>query len=566
MTDQHATTRLAELRDVLQVVATSAAPSDALTRLAHWVERSDPGSRCSILRYDAAAGALRHGAGPSLPDAYNALVDGLAVGEGVGSCGTVVARGAPVLVGDIASSPLWAPFAALVAPFGLAACWSHPVRAADGAVIGTFAIYRAERGLPSPEQLALMADGAALAALVIERARLAAEQAAEVEQQQSDKMESLGTLAGGIAHDVNNMLAAVLGHAQLALDGVGEAPGTSTVAAHLRQIEAAARRAKDVVAQILTFSRKQPLRKLPVDAAACYGEAVAMLRAALPAGVALEVALPEVGLVLGDAGQLQQVLVNLVTNAEYAVRGRPAARIALSLDVVTVPPAEADPAGVRPGPFARLRVRDNGVGMPPAIQARVLEPFFTTKPVGEGTGLGLSVVHGIVRAHGGLLRLESGEGAGTTVTVLLPTGTGPATPLPDATATAVPTRTGAILVVDDEVQVAEVLAATLRRAGHTVRVATDPRAALGLAHGPAPIELVLSDVAMPGMDGLELVRRIREARPGVPALLCTGYVDGDVPPELAASGPTALLLKPVELRELVRTAGALLAGGAPAYS
>ena len=247
----------------------------------------------------------------------------------------------------------------------------------------------------------------------------------ETQLRESQKMQAIGTLAGGIAHDFNNALATILGNTELARqDSAHNPPALES----LEEIRKAGTRARNLVRQILSFSRRQPAERKPVDLAPVVIEAAHLLRATLPARLNLEAHCDEVPLVLADTSQIEQVLINLVTNAMQAIHSGPG-RIGIRLDAV-IP--DATPAGVRLAlealhPHAskrvvRITVCDNGPGMDADTTARIFEPFFTTKPVGEGTGLGLSVVHGIVQGHGGAITVDSEPGNGTTFTVYLPVG------------------------------------------------------------------------------------------------------------------------------------------------
>ena len=240
--------------------------------------------------------------------------------------------------------------------------------------------------------------------------RLAQQREAELENQlrHSQRLEALGTLAGGIAHDLNNTLVPILALSKLSLRAL---PAESPVRKDLSTIVAASGRARDLVRQILAFSRKQELDKQEIDLRAVLGEAIAMLRASLPATLRLVEQFETVPPIFGDAGQLQQVLVNLVTNAAHAIGDR------LGTVTVTLAPRAAAGAAL---PMLRLSVADTGCGIDAAHLERIFEPFFTTKSVNEGTGLGLAVVHGIVTAHDGTIEVRSKPGEGSEFVILLP--------------------------------------------------------------------------------------------------------------------------------------------------
>jgi signal transduction histidine kinase len=236
--------------------------------------------------------------------------------------------------------------------------------------------------------------------------------------QQGQKMEALGTLAGGIAHDFNNILAAILGYAEMLQ---GEVPMSRLAQGWLQRVLTAGLRAKALVQQILAFSHRTPVERTPVSLASVLRETLPFLRALLPTTIALEAHLTsEASVVLADATQMQQIMMNLGVNAAYAMRDT-GGLLAVHLEAVEVDVelAATDPA-LRPAPYVRLTMRDSGSGIPPDVVARMFEPFFTTKAVGQGTGLGLSVVHGIVKSHGGTILVESTLGQGATFTIYLP--------------------------------------------------------------------------------------------------------------------------------------------------
>jgi PAS domain S-box-containing protein len=368
---------------------------------------------------------------------------------------------------------------------------------------------------------------------------------------QSEKMESLGTLAGGIAHDFNNMLAVVLGYADLALEG---AEGRPQLEADLSEIRTASLRARDLVQQILTFSRRGDREQAPVDLTALTAETVRLLRATVPTTIALEARLPDQPVVvLGDPSALQQVLVNLCTNAEHAMRGGAGGRLEVELAV--------DEGGETPR--AVLTVSDTGHGMSAEVRERLFEPFFTTKPRGEGTGMGLAVVHGTVAAHDGAITVESEPGAGATFRVSLPlVQTGVAAPWAEGTP---PRGSGRVLLAEDEPAVARFAARALTRAGYTVTCCRDGLEALrAFSAAPDAVDVLVTDVAMPGLTGDALARAVHAARPALPVVLVTGFSHTVTVDTARALGAT-LLQKPVSARDLARAVHAALPGpaGAP---
>lgn len=372
---------------------------------------------------------------------------------------------------------------------------------------------------------------------------------------QDSKMNALGTLAGGIAHDFNNLVAAMLGYAQLAAD---EVPASSPVAGHLQQVMTAARRAREIVREMLAFSRADEPRRSAVDLLQLAQETEQLLRPTLPDHVDFAVAgLPGSLMVLADGVQLQRVLMNLCSNAVDAVRAS-GGQVVLRVSRVFVDEPTGATIGVVPGGYVRLQVIDNGVGIPPDVLGRVFDPFFTTKAVGEGTGLGLSVVHGIVVAAGGTVQMESIEGAGTTVSVWLPQ-------LAPRTAGAEPIVGGVaggrrILVIDDDPAVGRLLQVALQRAHHEVQLFTSSRAAMeALTSRAVECDCIVTDFAMPEITGIELLLRIREAGVNTPAIMVTGFADGAPQEARERAQVLAMMEKPVELRAFIETVGLALA-------
>jgi len=369
-----------------------------------------------------------------------------------------------------------------------------------------------------------------------------------LEQQlhRAQKMEALGTLAGGIAHDFNNILAGIMGYAEFGLRETGDREATT---GHFREILRASLRARDLVNQILTFSRLRDLPRQPLQLGSAIGEALQLLRPTIPASVELAYE-PEADLpaVLADLTQIHQVVANLVTNAWHAIGDQPG-RIEVQLRRIQVEEefARANP-GLGPGPHVRLSIRDTGRGMPGEVAERIFEPFFTTKEHGKGTGLGLSVVHGIMQACDGLVTVESQLGGGTTFHLFFPV-LSQDVPV-SGSALAVPRGCGErILVVDDEPVLAALGDRLLRRLGYDPLVLTDAAEAL-MRLREHEFALVVTDLTMPIMSGIDLARGIWRVRPGTPVILTTGFsatLDKKTALDLGFSD---LLIKPYNLQTL----------------
>jgi two-component system, cell cycle sensor histidine kinase and response regulator CckA len=380
-----------------------------------------------------------------------------------------------------------------------------------------------------------------------------------LEQQllQAQKMEAVGQLAGGVAHDFNNLALVISGHAELLLDELdGERPRES-----VHEIRRAADQARELTHQLLAFSRRQVLHPAEIDVNQVVGELVPMLRRLIGDDVDLSTQLGSgLGTVRADPAQLRQVVMNLALNARDAmpIGGR------LSIET-TGRRLDEQLTEARlelvPGDYVVLAVSDTGLGMDDATQERIFEPFFTTKQPGEGTGLGLSTVYGIVKQSGGSIWVYSEPGRGTTFKVYLPLhgaaqAVGAAASEPEAAATM---ATATVLLVEDHEQVRTLVHLVLEKQGFTVLAASNGGEALAAAAAhEGPIDLVLTDLVMPGMDGKELVERLRELRPGVRALFTSGYAQGVVEGRELADGD-AFLPKPYDQAELASAIGAVLA-------
>jgi len=373
----------------------------------------------------------------------------------------------------------------------------------------------------------------------------------EAQLRESQRIESIGTLAGGIAHDFNNILAAILGNVALARDEIG---ADHPAQASLEQVRKASSRARDLVQQILAFGRRQPQSLVAQPLRPVVEEAMALLRSTLPASVALDCTLADEPLIAeADATQIQQVLMNLCTNAWHALQGRPG-HIEVGLAPHTVAPnngarqADALPAGR----YARLWVQDTGIGMDAATQARIFEPFFTTKPNDQGTGLGLSVVHGIVTAHGGTTRVDSAPGRGTTVNLYLPITALDAVP-PAAPALSIAAHGSGqhVLYVDDDEVIVVMVERLLTQAGYRVTPHRDGRAAVAAVQAaPAAFDIVVTDFNMPGFTGLDVARAVAAIRPGLPVVISSGYISEELHAQANAAGVRHLLQKQNSLEEL----------------
>jgi signal transduction histidine kinase/CheY-like chemotaxis protein len=346
----------------------------------------------------------------------------------------------------------------------------------------------------------------------------------EAELLQSQKMEAIGRLAGGVAHDFNNMLTAILGFSDISLqdDSLDE-----RTRVHLEEIRKAGKRAKALTAQLLAFSRRQVLQPEVLDLNALLVDMRGMLQRLVGQNIRLEAELdPQIGCVRADPIQMQQVVMNLVLNARDAMPGGGEMILRTAQVLVQAPLSWRDET-VPPGSYSTLSAVDTGPGLPPEALEHLFEPFFTTKPRGQGTGLGLSTVYGIVKQSNGFVLVESAPGRGTTFTIYLPTASGaPKPPPPEGTEERPAIGPGTALLAEDEPVVRRLAGELLRRQGFRVVEAADGEEALK-AFEPSPhdFSIVVTDVMMPVLGGRELAERLRRVRPSLPILFMSGYTD-----------------------------------------
>jgi len=373
----------------------------------------------------------------------------------------------------------------------------------------------------------------------------------ETQMRETQKMESLGTLAGGIAHDFNNILAAILGYAELARL---ECPVDSKSKQYVSQISQAGRRAKDLVQQILTFSRQGPSEKGPLDMSLVIEEALKLIKATLPTNIEIrENILSDLASVFADESQIHQIVMNLCTNAHHAMKNT-GGTLDVSLRTVAIQEQDAQNySGMAPGNYLRLSIADTGPGIAPNMIDRIFEPYFTTKPTGEGTGLGLSTVHGIVKSHGGSIKVYSESGVGTTFHIFLPVVD--AFPGADAKQSGrLPTGNESILFVDDEKSLIDLGRTLLERLGYRVETrASSIDAIEAFRRDPQKYDLIITDMAMPKMSGEELSREMKAVRSDIPIILCSGFGDRMNDRGKDAIGVSAFLMKPVTYADLANT-------------
>jgi two-component system, cell cycle sensor histidine kinase and response regulator CckA len=414
-----------------------------------------------------------------------------------------------------------------------------PLRNADGALVGCVQVARdiTERNQAEEEKKRL--QGQLL---------------------QAQKMEAIGSLAGGIAHDFNNILSTIMGFTEMSM----EDDSLENIHYNLRQILGGSLRAKDLVRQILTFSRPKKQEQKIIDLKNIIEETVKLLKAALPSNITIrQVLVKGTHMISGDPSQIHQMVMNLCTNAEHAMRKK-GGKLGLKLDKVTI--QEGDPiahAVLNHGAYVKLSVSDTGHGIDPDIHDKIFEPFFTTKQPGEGTGLGLSVVYGIVRDHGGFITLDSTPGKGSVFHVFLPVSSSPMD-IKEKIHLGSFGGHERILFVDDEPQIVEIAKKVLSSLGYDVTVCGNPVQALKLfKKDPQRFDLVITDMIMPNMTGKDLARAVLKIRKDIPVILSTGHREAITDEEMKRYGFRYLLMKPAPLKEFATVVRRALGGTPP---
>ena len=377
------------------------------------------------------------------------------------------------------------------------------------------------------------------------------QQRLETQLRQSQKMETTGTLAGGIAHEFNNILGIIVGNTELALDNV---PKGNPATGNLEEVLSASLRAKEVVRQILTYVRKMPTDRKPIRMSGIITESLKMIRATIPTSIGIrQEVLCESEKILADPTEIKQAFINLSTNAIHAMEDGTGV-LEVRLEVVHLDEnAMVFYEGLKPGDHVKLTVRDTGKGIAPKIMDRIFDPYFTTKDIDKGVGMGLAVVYGIVKKHDGDINVASVVGKGTRVEVLFPIVETPFQAEP-AEWNRLPTGTERILFVDDEASLVEIAKHMLERLGYQVVGKTDSVEALELFRSePDRFDLVITDMAMPQMPGDRLVQELNKIRSGIPIILCTGHsdrIDEDRAQEL---GIMSYTMKPLNRNTLAST-------------
>jgi signal transduction histidine kinase len=541
------------------MIAKGTALPSILEALCRFVEENASGCLCGIVLVDASGTRLEHGAAPSLPRSYNEGIHGRPVGLESGPCAMAAFLKEQVIAADVATDTRWHEYqwCEHALAHGLRACWSTPILSSAGKALGTFALYFREPRSPTAQHLNLIEQLTHLASIAIERAQ--AEQAlrrSERQLRQAQRLEAMGTLAGGIAHDFNNILGAILGFGEMAQR---DAPKGTRLRRDLDSVMAAGERGRTLVERILVFSRSGVGERVPVPVEKVVREALDLLQAKLPEGIRIEARLRAGrAAMLGDATQVHQVLMNLGMNAVQAMSS--GGTLSVSLDAMHFDAARtATIGGIAAGDYLVLTVADTGSGIAPEIVDRIFEPFFSTKEVSVGTGLGLSLVHGIVTEVGGAIDVASAPQQGSALTVYLPRA-GDAPDGPEDEERFMPRgNRERVLVVDDEESLVRLATRTLQELSYLPVGFTSSRDALDAFRAdPGNFDAVITDERMPGISGSALIREMRSIRRSIPIVLMSGYAGGVVLARAIESGADEVLQKPLKARELATSLARVL--------
>ncbi|MHC4457004.1 MAG: ATP-binding protein [Planctomycetota bacterium] len=374
----------------------------------------------------------------------------------------------------------------------------------------------------------------------------------ERQLQQIDKIQAIGTLAGGIAHDFNNILFPISGYTEMSID---DTPENSEIRKNLEKVLKATGRARDLVEQILTFSRQSSQEYKPLRIQPIIKEAFKLLRATLPTTIEINQNIDSrCGATTGNPTQIHQVIMNLCTNAFQAMQDK-GGRLEVNLSEVDIGADDIlEKMGMKPGKYIRLGVIDTGQGMEPAVLARIFEPYFTTKDQGKGTGLGLSVTHGIVKSHGGDIKVYSEPGKGTKFHVYFPLIDHVATEAAPVSTQIAARGTEHILLIDDEAQIVQMEQQMLQRLGYHVTIRTSSVDALDtFRKQPHKFDLVITDMTMPDMTGMDLAPQLLKIRPDIPIIICSGFSEVITEDKVKSIGIREFIQKPIAINDLAMT-------------
>ncbi|MDB5104822.1 MAG: sensory box histidine kinase/response regulator [Fibrobacteres bacterium] len=554
---------LAAQKRILEAIARREPLPNVLETVTRNAETIFPEAKAAVFLVASDGRRLLTGAAPRLHPDHRRDIEAETIGKDAGICGTSAFSGARVIAPDIAADPKWDAQGDRTLAHGFKACWCLPVISHSGRIAAVFALFFREPREADPGELTRLEILKRTASLAIER-RVSEESLREAQDQllQAQKMESIGKLAGGIAHDFNNLLTAINGYSELSL---GMIERDSPLQEYLSEIKNAGARAADLTRQLLAYSRKQVLSSKVVDLNALIKDLGKMLKRIIGEQIELDLDLdPDLRTIKVDPGKIEQVVLNLAVNARDAIPA--GGRITIRTRSLALPrDAPKDSKSLSPGAYAMLAVQDTGTGMSAEVKAHAFEPFFTTKAFGKGSGLGLSTVYGIIAQSGGRIFLESEEGAGSTFSMYFPVAEGADPEAPVSAVRRGPYMAGAtILLVEDETAVRRLVRQVLADQGYTVLEGEDGAAGLEMGRDhPGPIDLVITDVVMPRMDGVQMIRHLRALRPDIRVLFISGYAETPVVQDGIAAGDSHFIQKPFLPHAILDEVRALLQTGLP---
>ena len=476
--------------------------------------------------------------------------------KGKGIAGWVALNQKPIIVNDAQNDPRFYSEVDSAVGFETESLLAVPLKARRK-LIGVLEVVNKQdnSGFTEKDALLLSIFGSE-AALAIENARvhgklkkqLMENKRIERELAESEKFRALGQMSAGVAHDFNNILSAILGYADMAMYSQQD---PDRIKESLEQVLKACKRAKELVSHILAFSRHSQQERLPVQLEHIVQEALKLLRASLPSTIDIQVNIqPDSGAILADPTQIHQVLMNLCTNAQHAME-KSGGILGISVSSVDVSDQEVEAnTDLRPGPYVKMRVSDNGCGMEDCTLKQVFEPYFTTKDKGVGTGMGLAVVHGIVKGHGGAITATSMPGSGSCFEMYFPR-VAYEVPKRQAPVLEMPKGQEVILFVDDETVLVELGKQMLESLGYTVIGETDPKTAFQrFTADPEKFDMVITDLTMPGMTGDVLAKKITSIRADLPIILVTGFSERQTQDHAGNMGIREIVMKPLTILDL----------------
>ncbi|MHB8121017.1 MAG: ATP-binding protein [Desulfuromonadaceae bacterium] len=551
--------------EILERIVANEPLPQLLLFIATAIEKMIPDALCSIMLADGECKRLLTAAAPSLPDFYSSATNRTRIAEGAGACGTAAFSKQRVVIEDLDTHPFWKGFTP-AQEAGLRSCWSEPIISSNGQLLGTFAVYHRQPSVPGDEEIQLIEQAVAFTAIALERSRSELERA-ELEHQlgQSQKMEAIGHLAGGLAHDFNNLLTPIIIYAGLLKRLLAN---EEKLLPKIEGILNASQKASDLTQQLLSFGRKQVMQMVVVDLNEVISSFYSIMRRTVRESIDIALQLSsQAAIITADRSKLDQVLLNMAINAQDAIRETGKILIETGQVMIDDEYARRHP-GMKAGNYILMAFKDNGCGMSAETLRHIFEPFYTTKQVGQGTGLGLANVYGIVKQHNGYIEATSEVGSGTTFNMYFPQVN--EQPEKDSDAESYSgsdyAGSGTILLVEDNEMVRAMTAELLEGFGYRVYRAEDPGQALELVKNiPENIDLLITDVIMPGMNGLQLYERIKVERPDIERVLyISGYTGNAIVAGISLEEDMHFLPKPftvdalmVKVRELLLPVQAL---------